>query len=213
MKQYLSRALAVAMLTLGSASTTEAANLSFAGNLAGDNAVQLFNFTLAVDADVELRTWSYAGGTNGAGSLIGAGGFDPIVSLYYGTGDTALLIGANDDGTGVAVDPGTGLALDSLLQVSALPIGTYTVALTQVANFANGPTLGDGFLGSGNPGFDGRTAAWALDIRGVASAAPIPEPGTLTLALLGLAAVGTLAAAMRPSRLQRWLRRPARLRA
>lgn len=199
MKQFLKAALAAAVLAVGSASA-QAANISFTGHLAGDNEVQLFSFTLAADSGVTLRTWSYAGGMNAAGNLIGAGGFDPIVSLFYGLGGTALLIGANDDGSGVAVDPGTGLALDSLLEISALPAGTYTVGLTQVANFANGPTLGDGFLGSGNPAFDGRTGSWALDILGVDTAASIPEPTTLALTVLGLAVVGARAAAVRRSR-------------
>ncbi len=199
MKRFLKAALAAVVLAAGSASAL-AANLSFSGNLAGDNDVQLFSFTLAADSDVTLRTWSYAGGTNAAGSLIGAGGFDPIVSLFSGTGGTAVLIGANDDGVGVDVDPTTGFAFDSLLEVSSLPSGTYTVALTQFANFANGPSLDDGFDSGGNSGFDGRTSAWALDILSVDTAISIPAPGTLALAVLALAAVGTRASAVRPSR-------------
>ena len=78
---------------------------------------------------------------------------------------------------------------DSLLESFALPAGMYTVALSQFANFANGPTLGDGFLGAGNPNFDGRTSAWALDILG-ADSASVPLPGTLALLMLGLAAAG-----------------------
>lgn len=196
MKRYLRTALAAAALAAGSVSAW-AANVSFTGNLAGDNTVQFFSFTLAADADVTLRTWSYAGGVNAAGHAIGAGGFDPLVSLFLGTGGTALLITSNDDGTGVATDPATGLAEDSLLEVLSLPSGHYTVALSQFANFANGPTLDDGFLGAGSIGFDGRSAAWALDILGVDAAAAIPEPGSLALALLALAAVGAGSAARR----------------
>ena len=124
-------------------------------------------------------------------------GFDPIVSLFFGSGPSALLIDANDDGFGVAVDPATGFARDSLLKAAALPTGSYTVALTQTANFAIGPTLGDGFLGAGNPGFDGRSSAWALDIIGVNSAAAIPEPTTVVLTLLGLAIVAARGGALR----------------
>ncbi len=191
MKRFFKAALAAAVLAAGSAAV-QAAHVSFVGNLAGDNDVQLFSFTLAADADVVLRTWSYGGGSNAAGNLIGAGGFDTIVSLFYGSGGSALLIGANDDGSAVAVDPGTGLAADSLLEISSLLAGNYTVALTQVANFANGPTLSDGFLGSGNPGFGGRSSAWALDMLGVTSASAVPEPGTLVLTLLALAAAAAL---------------------
>lgn len=190
MKRFLSAALAAIVLAMGSASA-QAANVSFTGSLDGDNAVQLFTFTLASDSSVSLRTWSYAGGTNAAGSVIGAGGFDTVLALFSGLGDAAVLIGGNDDGIGVAVDPSTGFALDSLLDLSPLLAGTYTLALTQFANFAIGPTLGDGFLGSGTPGFGGRSGAWALDILGIDSAAVVPVPTTLALALLGLAAAAS----------------------
>jgi hypothetical protein len=189
MKRFLNAAIAAAVLATSSVPAL-AASFSFSGNLTGDNDVALFSFALAAPSNVTLRTWSYAGGTNAAGNVFGAGGFDPVVSLFYGAGSPALLIGANDDGLGVPADPGTGFAHDSLLESFALPAGMYTVALSQFDNFANGPTLGDGFLGySGNPGFDGRTSAWALDILG-ADSASVPLPGTLALLMLGLAAAG-----------------------
>jgi hypothetical protein len=189
MKRLFRAVIAAAVLATSGVSAL-AANFSFSGNLPGDNDVAFLAFTLASPSDVTLRTWSYAGGTNAAGDLIAAGGFDPIVSLFDGAGSPAILIDANDDGFGVPVDPGTGNAYDSLLERFMLLAGTYTVALSQSNNFANGPTLGDGFLGySGNPGFDGRTSAWALDILG-ADSASVPLPGTLALFMLGLAAAG-----------------------
>ncbi len=198
MKRFLKLAVAAAVLALGNASAG-AANVSFAGSLASDNDVKLFTFTLAAHANVSLRTWSYGGGTNAAGSLIGAGGFDPVVALFFGQGAGAILIGGNDDGFGVASDPGTGKALDALADFMPLLAGSYTMALTQSGNFANGSTLGDGFLGFGNPGFDGRSARWALDINGITSAAAVPAPNTLALALLGLAAAGAGVSARRRS--------------
>ncbi|NRF70314.1 PEP-CTERM sorting domain-containing protein [Aquincola sp. S2] len=198
MKRTLRTALAAAAVAAGSVSAW-AANVSFTGNLAGDNDVQTFSFTLATTADVTLRTWSYAGGINAAGDTIAAGGFDPIVSLFLGNGIGAILLTSNDDDPSVATDPATGSALDALLAVTGLPSGTYTVALSQFANFAIGPTLGDGFLGAGNTGFDGRSAAWALDILGVDAAVSVPEPSSLALALLALAAAAAGAAAGRPA--------------
>lgn len=185
MKRLLTTALAAAALAAGSAPAL-AANVSFTGNLAGDNEVQLFSFTLAGTSDVKLRTWSYAGGVNAAGNGIAAGGFDPIVSLFFGTGDTAILLGQYDDVSVTVLDS----LFDSVLESLTMLAGTYTVALTQSANFANGGTLGDGFLGAGSPNFGGRTSAWALDILGVDAANRIPVPTTLALALLGLAAAG-----------------------
>jgi len=194
MKRFLRAAIAAAVLATSSVSAP-AADFSFSGTLAGDNDVALFSFTLASTSDVTLRTFSYAGGTNATGGVVAAGGFDPIVSVFFGAGSSALLIFANDDGLGAPVDPSTGLAFDALIDSLTLPAALYTVALSQVANFANGPTLGDGFLGAGNPNFDGRASAWALDILGVDSAVAIPAvvipvPGTLALCMLGLAAAG-----------------------
>jgi MYXO-CTERM domain-containing protein len=189
MKRFFRSAIVATVLATSSVSAL-AANLSFSGNLTLENDVELFVFSLAFPSNVTLRTWSYAGGTNAAGDVIGAGGFDPVVALFAGTGNSAVLIGGNDDGLGVPADPVNGVAFDSLLDLSPLLAGQYTVAMSQVANFANGPTLGDGFLGFGNLGFDGRTSAWALDILGVDGPASIPEPTAFSLALLGLAAAG-----------------------
>ncbi len=196
MKRLLKSAVSAAVVgavVAAFVAPAQAAPVSFTGNFAGDNDVALFSFTLGSGADVTLRTWSYAGGTNAAGSLIAAGGFDPVVSLFFGAGGSAILIGADDNGLGVAVDPATGEARDSLLHVPALVAGTYTVALSQFANFANGPTLADGFLGAGEPSFGGRSNAWALDVVGVTTAAALPEPATYALALFALAAAGMAA--------------------
>lgn len=184
MKRLLTAAAAAAVLMAGSAAV-QAAHVSFTGQFTGDSDVKLFNFTLASDADITLRTWSYSGGTNAAGALIAAGGFDPFLSLYSGTGAGALLIGGDDDGAGPP-------SLDAKLDRFGLVAGIYTVALTQSNNFATGPTLGDGFDGYSNaPGFAGRNGNWAVDFLGVTSAAAVPEPGTWLLAALGLAALGT----------------------
>lgn len=184
MSRLFRAAAAAAILALGSTAAS-ASSLSFTGGLNGAQDVALFQFTLDHDADVTLRTWSYAGGINAAGDAIASGGFDPLVSLFSGSGWGALLIGANDDGAGVASDPDTGAAYDSLLEVFSLVAGDYTVALSAFANFANGPTLGDGFLGAGE-GFGARSSAWALDVTGADRASRVPEPASLSLALLGL---------------------------
>jgi hypothetical protein len=164
--------------------TANATSTSFTGNLANDDDVQLFNFTTNSLSDVTLRTWSYAGGTNANGDLISAGGFDPILALFDSLGN---LIDQNDDGVGVANDPITGSGFDTLL-TSSLAAGDYTVAVMQYSNFAFGPTLADGFEGSGVSGFDGRTSFWAFDISGVdtATVSSVPVPAAVWLFGSGL---------------------------
>ncbi len=182
--------------------------MSYTGTFLVDNYIQFESFNVTTTSDVTIETWSYAGGTNFAGNGIPAGGFDPIVTLFDSSGN---LLGVNDDGVGVATDPVTGAAFDSLLKVSGLAPGTYTVALTQFDNFANGLNLADGFIEDGNqnqnftlkfsPGGDTpgyfwdfthheRTGIWAMDIV-TTSSSIIPEPSSLLLGGIGsLAGLG-----------------------
>lgn len=183
------------------------ANFSFTGALSQDDNVQSFLFSVGAPSNVTLRTWSYAGGTNAAGTLIARGGFDTILALFDSTG---LLLQQNDDGFGVAADSVTGAGFDTFLTRS-LAIGTYTVTVMQFDNFAVGPNISNGFTRSGanftaafgctNGQFcdvtgvaagNNRTANWAFDILNVqgANEVPrIPEPGSVALVLSGISAV------------------------
>jgi len=179
----------------GETATTFSPSFSFTGSFSQDTDQREVFFTLPAAGNVLLRTFSYAGGVNGAGTTIPRGGFDPTLSLFDSTG---RLVGSNQDGGCgvVAADAVTGMCWDSYLIV-ALPAGTYSVVLTQSTNTANGPTLQDGFnsfcsaanQNAGNctqnftpdpnpgvlpPGFwdetrNQRLASYALDIAGVAS--------------------------------------------
>src|SRR5688572_14519625 len=93
-----------------------AAPASFTGTFAQDDSMQSFLLSLSAPSDLTLRTWSYAGGTNAAGSAIPAGGFDPIVSLF--SLPAGSIVGISDQGIGVAADPSTGSESDSLLELS-----------------------------------------------------------------------------------------------
>ena len=211
------------LLLLGSASACAlgfsistdllAANLSFTGLLSADDDVQLFNFTSDGASLVTLRTYSYAGGVQADGNVVSAGGFDPILALFDSAGN---YINQNDDDEtdAVAFDPNTGQAWDALFS-EVLAAGDYTVAIMQFDNFANGPTLSDGFSQQGNPfftatfgcsngqfcdisefdPFNNRTNEWAFDILSVVEGdivpapAPVPVPAAAWLfgsGLLGL---------------------------
>jgi hypothetical protein len=209
---------ALALTVFLSPETLAGSTFSFTGSFAADNDVQLFTFTISSPTTVNMETWSYAGGTNAAGTVIPAGGFDPFVTLFSSNGH---FINDNDDGATAKVDPTTGVAYDSQLS-QALAAGKYIVALTQFDNFANKPNLTNGFSEGGNTNFtlafapggstgffwdlDGnqRTSKWALDIDVVNSAVlggSVPEPSSLILGGIGgLTLVGfTLLRRRRPS--------------
>jgi len=133
-------------------------NFSFQGTFSYDTDLQYFSFTvLQPTPNVELRTWSYAGGTNAAGQTITSGGFEPVLSLFLSDG-TALNPGisgpCSNTGNPVSTllpDPVTGACSDVYYPTTYsfpgglwLP-GTYTVVLSVFANPAIG-NLSDGFL-------------------------------------------------------------------
>jgi PEP-CTERM motif len=203
--------LAVLSLWL-SAGLAVANTFSFAGVFNQDDHLEVFVFTAS--SDVIVRTWSYAGGTNAAGTQITAGGFDPMLSLFDGPLPSSNLIASNDNGASVAVDLTTGNAFDSFIELTTLiPGNTYIAVLSQADNFANGPTYADGFHEQGNgnftPGLFGcgaiafcdatpaaRNGTYAVDFIGVGSASDLanatPEPGTLFVFGSGIAGLGLL---------------------
>lgn len=193
MKKFLLVITCMVFAVQGSSAVAD--DFSFTGNLSNDDEVQLFGFSVGVVSTVTLRTYSYAGGVMADGTVISAGGFDPILALFDG-GEN--LIDQNDDGDGVPVDPVTGNAWDTLLEVELNP-GNYTVAVSQYSNFPIGPTLSDGFEGSGTSGFVDdsgatRTSFWAFDILNVTgaevvdplAAVPVPTLSQWVVLLLAL---------------------------
>lgn len=168
-------------------------NFSFAGTLPNANSVKFFDFTVASTSTVTLRSWSYAGGVNAAGTSITSGGFDPMLTLFAMPSGAYVYDqdDADDDGEIVPVDLSTGNAYDVLLPILLGP-GDYRVALTAYDNAAEGD-LADGFSGDGD--FDGRTNAFAFDILNVSSVtdvpvAAVPEPASWAMLIAGFGLIG-----------------------
>jgi hypothetical protein len=184
---------ALAIGVLGITSSAKAADFSFRGNFAADNTVQFFNFTVNTDSNVTLKSLSYAGGTQADGTVISAGGLDPILSVFDVS--TGNRIAQNDDGnsSNVGTDPVTGQTYDTFLQTFVNP-GQYTVAVSQYDNFA-GENLSDPFPNADQRNFtnqfncsagqfcdftgDSRTNFWAFDILNV-NLATAPKPVALS---------------------------------
>lgn len=211
-KPRLLGAVCACALYLSISSDVLATNLSFTGTFTADDDVQLFNFTTDGTSSVTLRTYSYAGGVQADGNVVSGGGFDPILALFDSAGN--LIAEVDDDSSGtVAEDPNTMSSFDTLLS-GVLAAGDYTVAVVQFDNFANGPTLSDGFVMQGDPFFTALTGGcsngqfcdvnsanrsneWAFDILNVVGATQVPIPIPAAIWLFGTGLLGLVGIARR----------------
>ncbi len=202
---------AAGALLFALASTLNAAEAatvtSVTGNFTADDDVFTTTVSIATAGYYRFESWSYAGGTMSDGTVVAAGGFDIILSLFDATGE---LLGFFDDGAD-RIDPATGTDYDSAFNI-ALDPGDYTLAITQFNNFPTGSNLADGFdrQGEGNftPGLEAlglpctassfcdisgtsanaRTSFFAVDVTSVP--APVPLPPALLLMGASLASLG-----------------------
>jgi hypothetical protein len=194
-----------------------ASTVSYTGTLASpeDSTTQI-TVTMATAGTLGLQTWGFGGGTNAADAVIPAGGFDPFVGVFSGTGDSATYIDGAADvlGSYGAGCPPAGMVniggevCGDITLSESLAAGTYTVLLTDAdylpaAVFVTGGLLGDGFVDLTGGAFQTcnvvgsdttcitPTADWALDITSPDSAPPpVPEPAGLWLFGIPLIAWG-----------------------
>jgi hypothetical protein len=195
------------------------ATVSYAGNLASpEDASAAITVNMAIAGSLDLQTWGFGGGINAASTVILAGGFDPFVGVFAGTGPTALFIDGTSDvlsnyssfeGCPPAglVDIGGAVCGDVYMSLP-LAAGTYTVLLTDglyipAAVFEINGMLGDGFFDFTGGAFQTcngsdcvtDTANWALDITTPQIEESVPEPAGWWLCGMGL--IGLSAASRR----------------
>jgi hypothetical protein len=72
----------LAAVAIVSASPIFADSFSYTGHFTQDDDVVMFDFDLPAATSVTLRTWSFAGGMNAAGTLIPDDGLAPVLSLF-----------------------------------------------------------------------------------------------------------------------------------
>src|SRR5882724_9888917 len=66
--------------------------LSYTGNLNSPEDIFEITFSISETSNLAIRTWGFGGGTNSAGTLIPAGGFDPLVALFSGPAAAAAIV-------------------------------------------------------------------------------------------------------------------------
>lgn len=159
---------------LSAIASGQVSSLSYTGTLANPQSAFQVTFTLSASDTVTFKTWGFGGGTNAAGQVIPAGGFDPLIALFTGPAATAAIY---VDGSGnpaadadnlsnspwsyVANCPASGTVAiganhdcgDDLMQV-ALPAGTYTLLLTD-ANYQPGAIYSGGGISQAFVDFTG----------------------------------------------------------
>jgi hypothetical protein len=142
--------------------------LTYTGALSTPQSVLEATFALTTTDTVTVQTWGFGGGTNAAGAVIPAGGFDPLIALFNGFGPTATI--ATDGSGNPLADadnlfnppwsfmgncPPAGTAAigtdnncgDDFMQVG-LSAGTYTLLLSD-ANYIPNAVYDNGTLSEG----------------------------------------------------------------
>ena len=120
------------------------------GSLATPESVSTKTFTLLATSQVVVQSYGFGGGTDLLGNNVAAGGFDPLIAVFSGSGASATIVtdtfgnpyasgdsipgsGANCPPAGVvAIGTGSGNQVcgDPYLTIPSLGPGTYTLLIS-----------------------------------------------------------------------------------
>lgn len=196
MKKSLLAPLMVGLMTLG-LGTEARADVDYEGTILYHNDVLDFNFTLTDPSNVRIFTSSFDDG-----------GFDPMLTLWDGSGNYLDFNDDNPYGSGFADSNGVGYDFggwDSFIETVLGP-GFYSVSLTAYDNY---PTTwanrADGF--AYDSAMPISITSWDAGSGYVASSGdyelhitsnPVPEPASMLLFGSGLAALAGVRRIRRP---------------
>lgn len=179
------RTLATGLLIAGATATASGAVHDFSGSLAdprngalvgSDLSAAAFTDEYAIALNVALYDFDVlaAGTVKLTGTGYGAGGLDPYLSLFAGSGRTAVFVASNDGAATYADFTYSGL----------LAAGHYRLAIGDFENMSyaentGSGSLGDGFVMLGVPSSLGNTTYH------VSVTTPVPEPAPFLLFAAG----------------------------
>jgi|SRR5579872_2618110 len=147
------------------------------------------DFHVSAASPMTAMTFSYGGGTNGAGNVIAQGGFEPYLSLFDSGGNflASTFFGITCP-SGAHTNTNSNQCFDVLLDGGTLAAGDYQIVISAFENMSlaenNGAgSLADGFTGLGNLAA-GEDLHYAFDVV-LNSTTAVPEPGNGKLLLIG----------------------------
>lgn len=156
------------------------------------------DFNVPTTSSMQAVTFSYGGGTNGRGTAIPQGGFEPYLSLFDSSGDfLASTFFGTTCPAGANTNTDSHQCFDVLFDGGILAAGNYQIALSVFENLSfvenlGAGTLADGFTGLGDLAA-GEDLHYAFDVILTPQAGAVPEPSTSWLCLTALLTVSFLA--------------------